>query len=271
MVSADNTKHTTDHHNNSSSSEHQEPSFASPVSSKANSILERALPCFVCRKVKSKNDFYHTIVIMQRDWDNVVKIIHGQNSRVVGRMELNQEFGPITFKKEFLDELPQLKEVRVHRVADNKYVAYRSDGSSFSLCSDRSSSVAKTEDNSSAEPLFINIDKPVYPLSRFGLPTLATNRNHSYAAVIAYYQVWNREGHYIERHDRVVGRIEKDQAVGRIAFSESFIQEYPQLKNLTVYRRDNRNFVVIEQPYDGPSFEEMKKKRGRPPKSSSHS
>lgn len=121
--------------------------------------------------------------------------------------------------------------------------------------------------NSSATSLPNISDKPSYPLKHFGLPPLMFSimNNNTYAAVMVFSSVRNPKTNFLELKNRkVVGRIENDLEYGRVIFKEQFIEEYPQLKNLTVYRQSMHNFVVVEQPYDGPSYKEVRRKVGRP-------
>lgn len=54
---------------------------------------------------------------------------------------------------------------------------------------------------------------------------------------------------------RAVGKIENDEPVGRILFKQEFIEEYPQLKKVTVYRLAPQYIRYVETPLTNNSFE----------------
>lgn len=121
-------------------------------------------------------------------------------------------------------------------------------------------------DNCSSSILSFLNDKPSYTLEHFDLPplTLCILNHGNYAAVTTFFTKRNTEPDLYESTNRkVVGRIENDQEFGRVIFKDSFIQEYPQLKNLTVYHQSKHSFAVFEHPYDGPSYKEVQRRRGR--------
>lgn len=54
---------------------------------------------------------------------------------------------------------------------------------------------------------------------------------------------------------RAVGKIENDEPVGRILFKQEFIEEYPQLKKVTVYRLAPQFIRYVEAPLTNNCYE----------------
>lgn len=63
---------------------------------------------------------------------------------------------------------------------------------------------------------------------------------------------------------KVVGIVEKSQAFGRILFKEEFLEQYPQLRAVTVWRLDNGKYVYTKERIEPEAYQSAYKQPGRP-------
>lgn len=94
-----------------------------------------------------------------------------------------------------------------------------------------------------------------HPLSELSLPALVLQRRELKKTKRTYYAVSfkskvEQDGQIRSVTSRPVGEVENDQRTGRIVFNDEALQQYPQLKDVTVYRKGNSDYVFVKHDED---------------------
>lgn len=137
-----------------------------------------------------------------------------------------------------------------------------------------SSSPHKPEEEDLQQGLTTTEEEQEYSLKQYALPVLMAGKyvnksnpsKNYYFISVEIFKKSKLQNSYYPDGRAIVGRIEGNQKLGRVAFRADFIEKYPQLKDITVVRKEIGLFVVVNKPYDGLSFESMLGQRGRPRK-----
>ncbi|HIV54251.1 MAG TPA: hypothetical protein H9898_00445 [Candidatus Anaerobiospirillum stercoravium] len=90
------------------------------------------------------------------------------------------------------------------------------------------------------------MSKTEHPVAPLGLPGLNAQRNKRNDGSIRYAIRYRSEktGKFV-----TIGHIEGGQEVGPIVFKEDFIARFPQLKKVTVLRKDDRSYVYCDNDH----------------------
>ena len=90
------------------------------------------------------------------------------------------------------------------------------------------------------------MSKTEHPVAPLGLPGLNAQRNKRNDGSIRYAIRYRSEktGKFV-----TIGHIEGGQEVGPIVFKEDFIARFPQLKKVTVLRKDDRSYVYCDHDH----------------------
>ena len=90
------------------------------------------------------------------------------------------------------------------------------------------------------------MSKTEHPVAPLGLPGLNAQRNKRNDGSIRYAIRYRSEktGKFV-----TIGHIEGGQEVGPIVFKDDFIARFPQLKKVTVLRKDDRSYVYCDNDH----------------------
>ena len=94
-----------------------------------------------------------------------------------------------------------------------------------------------------------------HPLSELSLPAIVLQKrtlkktNRTYYAVCFKSKV-EQDGQIRTVTSRPLGEVENDQQIGRIVFNDEALQQYPQLKEVTVYRKGHNDYVFVKHNED---------------------
>ena len=94
-----------------------------------------------------------------------------------------------------------------------------------------------------------------HPLSELSLPAIVLQKRTLKKANRTYYAVCfkskvEQDGQIRTVTSRPLGEVENDQQIGRIVFNDEALQQYPQLKEVTVYRKGHNDYVFVKHNED---------------------
>ena len=93
--------------------------------------------------------------------------------------------------------------------------------------------------------------KKAYNYAELGLPSFRIQKNHTkrrgteYLVLMSNY-TYLRDGQEICQASKIVGQVAHGQEFGPIEFRPEVLENYPQLKDITVYRQPGRMFVYTK-------------------------
>ncbi len=108
-----------------------------------------------------------------------------------------------------------------------------------------------------------------HDLAQLHLPSLTAQRRVLKDGTVRYVvltcsTVWDDYKHRaVITHTKAVGVVEDDRAFGRVLFKADFLQEFPQLKEVTVLRKADRHYVYVQRPLTSSDYHHMYHQRGR--------